>query len=110
MREYAGAWKRSAAMIAQMSAQRLQDQLEHEREAGMQQRLSRRIVELTKIAQALDAHRAGGRPASGAPRDQSALGLRLPDATLRYCHRLLCASAIWSALCKIVRAREAPLE
>ena len=57
MREYAGAWKRSAAMIAQMSAQRLQDQLEHEREAGMQQRLSRRIVELTKIAQALDAPR-----------------------------------------------------
>jgi uncharacterized membrane protein len=54
MREYAGAWKRSAAMIAQMSAQRLREQLERERDLGVQQKLSRRIVELTKIAQALD--------------------------------------------------------
>jgi hypothetical protein len=54
MREYAGPWKRSAAMIAQKSAQRLRDQLERERDAGMQQKLSRRIVELTKIAQTLD--------------------------------------------------------
>ena len=54
MREYAGAWKRSAAMIAQKSAQRLRDQLERERDPGMQRKLSRRIVELTKIARALD--------------------------------------------------------
>jgi hypothetical protein len=54
MREYAGAWKRSAAMIAQKSAQRLRVQLEHERDAGLQQKLSRRIIELTKIAEALD--------------------------------------------------------
>jgi hypothetical protein len=54
MREYAEAWKRSAAMIAQMSAQRLQEQLEREREPGVQQKLCRRIIELTKIAQALD--------------------------------------------------------
>jgi hypothetical protein len=54
MREYAGARKRSAAMIAQMSAQRLREQLERERDPGKQQRLSRRIVELTKIAPALD--------------------------------------------------------
>jgi hypothetical protein len=55
VREYAGAWKRSAAMIAQKSAQRLRDQLERERDPRLQQRLSRRIVELTKFAQALDA-------------------------------------------------------
>jgi hypothetical protein len=54
MLEYAGAWKRSAAMIAQKSAQRLRDRLECERDPGVQQKLSRRIVELTKIAQALD--------------------------------------------------------
>jgi hypothetical protein len=54
MREYSGAWKRSAAMIAQVSAQRLREQLERERDAGVRQRLSSRIVELTKIAQALD--------------------------------------------------------
>jgi hypothetical protein len=54
MREYAGAWKRSAAIIAQNSAQRLRDQLERERDPEMQQKLCRRIVELTKIAQALD--------------------------------------------------------
>jgi hypothetical protein len=54
MREYAGTWKRSAAMIAQKSAQRLRDQLERERDPGVQQKLSRRIVELTKIAQSLD--------------------------------------------------------
>jgi len=54
MREYAGAWKRSAAMIAQMSAQRLREQLERELDPGVQQKLCRRIVELTKIAQALD--------------------------------------------------------
>jgi hypothetical protein len=50
VREYAGAWKRSAAMIAQKSAQRLRDQLERERDPGVQQKLSRRIVELMKIA------------------------------------------------------------
>ena len=54
MRDYAGVWKRSAAMIAQMSAQRLRDELERERDPRMQQKLSRRIVELTKIAQTLD--------------------------------------------------------
>jgi len=54
MRDYAGVWKRSAAMIAQMSAQRLRDELERDRDPRMQQKLSRRIVELTKIAQALD--------------------------------------------------------
>jgi hypothetical protein len=54
MREYAGAWRRSAAMIAQMSAQRLRDPLERERDARVLQKLSRRIGELTKIAQALD--------------------------------------------------------
>jgi uncharacterized membrane protein len=53
MREYAGAWKRSAATIAQMSAQRLRDQLERERVPRVQQKLSRRIVELAKIAEAL---------------------------------------------------------
>jgi hypothetical protein len=58
MREYAGAWKRSAAKIARMSAQRLRDQLEHERDSGVQQRLTRRIVELTTIAQARDGHGA----------------------------------------------------
>ncbi len=35
MREYAGAWKRSAAMIAQMSAQRLREQLERERDLSV---------------------------------------------------------------------------
>jgi hypothetical protein len=54
MGEYAGAWKRSAATIAQKSAERLQDQLERERDPKVQQRLSRRIVELTKIARAPD--------------------------------------------------------
>ena len=54
MREYAGAWKRSAVIIAQMSAQRLREQLERERDLEVQQKLSRRIVELTKIAQTLD--------------------------------------------------------
>jgi hypothetical protein len=54
MGEYAGAWKRSAAMIAEMSAQRLRDQLERERDPGVQQKLSRRIVELAKIAQTVD--------------------------------------------------------
>jgi uncharacterized membrane protein len=54
MREYAGPWKRSAAMIAQKSAERLRDQLERERDRKVQQRLSRRIVELTKIARAPD--------------------------------------------------------
>ena len=54
MREYAGTWKRSAAMIAQMSAQRLREQLERERDPKVQQRLSRRIVELTKIGRAPD--------------------------------------------------------
>jgi hypothetical protein len=54
MREYAGAWKRSAAMIAQMSAKRLREQLERERDPRVQQKFFRRIVELTKIAQALD--------------------------------------------------------
>jgi uncharacterized membrane protein len=54
MREYVGVWKRSAAMIAQMSAQRLREQLERERDPKVQQRLSRRIVELTKIARAPD--------------------------------------------------------
>ena len=62
MREYAGARERSAAVIAQMSAQRLREQLERERDPGVQQRLSRRIVELTKIAQALDGPRLGAGP------------------------------------------------
>jgi hypothetical protein len=54
MREYASAWKLSAAMIAQKSAERLRDQLERERDPGVQQKLSRRIGELTRIAQTPD--------------------------------------------------------
>lgn len=53
MHEYAGAWKANAALTARMSAQRLREQLERERDPGVQQRLSRRIVELTKIAETL---------------------------------------------------------
>jgi hypothetical protein len=62
MHEYAGAWKASAALTARMSAQRLQDQLAHERDPEVQQKVSRRIVALTKIAQALDVPAA---PSSG---------------------------------------------
>ena len=53
MHKYAGAWKTSAALTARTSAQRLQDQLAHERDPEVQQKVSRRIVELTKIALAL---------------------------------------------------------
>ena len=51
MHEYADAWKASAALTARMSAQRLQDQLAHEQDPEVQQKVTRRIVELTKIAQ-----------------------------------------------------------
>ena len=54
MRDDAVAWKRRAATIALRSAQRLRAQLERELDAGVRQKLSRRIVGLTKIAQALD--------------------------------------------------------
>ena len=53
MREYAAVWGISAATIARKSTHRLQDQLEHERDAGVQKRLSTRIGALTKIAQTL---------------------------------------------------------
>lgn len=54
MRNYAAAWRRRAATIARRSAGRLQERLDRERDPEVMQRLSRRITELRKIAQALD--------------------------------------------------------
>jgi hypothetical protein len=54
MRDDAAAWRRRAATIARRSAGRLQERLDRERVPEVKQRLSRRIAELRKIAEALD--------------------------------------------------------